>query len=191
LKGDRAPLRRCGWVSDHPLYLAYHDEEWGVPSHDDRHLFEHLVLEGAQAGLSWLTILKRRAGYRRAFAGFDAAKVARFNRRSVDRLLADEGIIRNRAKVESAIRNSRRFLDVVDEFGSFDAYAWRFVDGAPIRRGPWAAWKEIPAESPESQLFSRDLKSRGFSFVGPTIMYAYMQAVGMVNDHTAGCFRAP
>jgi DNA-3-methyladenine glycosylase I len=162
-----------------------------VPSHDDRHLFEHLVLEGAQAGLSWLTILKRRQGYRRAFAGFDAARVARFNVRSVDRLLSDEGIIRNRAKIESAIRNARRFLVVVEEFGSFDAYAWRFVGGTPIRRGPWTTWKQIPVDSPESQAFSKDLKARGFTFVGPTIMYAYMQAVGMVNDHTVGCFRAP
>jgi DNA-3-methyladenine glycosylase I len=184
-------IRRCGWVSEHPLYLAYHDEEWGVPSHDDRHLFEHLVLEGAQAGLSWLTILKRRDGYRRAFAGFDAEKVARFNVRSVERLLGDERIIRNRAKVGSAIRNARRFLAVVEEFGSFDAYAWRFVDGEPIRRRPWKTWKEIPAESAESHAFSKDLKARGFTFVGPTIMYAYMQAVGMVNDHTADCFRAP
>ena len=182
-------LRRCDWVGEHPLYLAYHDEEWGVPSRDDRHLFEHLVLEGAQAGLSWLTILKRREGYRRAFAGFDVEKVARFNSRSVARLLADEGIIRNRAKVHSAINNAKRFLEVQREFGSFAAYAWSFVGGKPIRRGSYATWKELPTESEESRAWSEDLKKRGFTFVGPTSMYAYMQAVGMVNDHSKSCFR--
>ena len=181
--------RRCGWVTGHPLYLAYHDEEWGVPSHDDRHLFEHLVLEGAQAGLSWLTILKRREGYRRAFAGFDVDKVARFNSRSVKRLLADAGIIRNRAKVRSAINNAKRFRAVKAEYGSFAEYAWSFVGGKPLRRGPYQTWREIPAETDESHAFSRDLKKRGFTFVGPTIMYAYMQAVGLVNDHTTDCFR--
>ncbi len=182
-------IQRCDWVGEHPLYLAYHDEEWGVPSHDDRHLFEHLILEGAQAGLSWLTILKRREGYRKAFSGFDVEKVARYNRRSVERLLGDERIIRNRAKVKSAINNARRFLEVREEFGSFADYAWRFVDGEPIYRGPFASWHELPAETAESRAFSKDLKQRGFSFVGPTIMYAYMQAVGMVDDHTSKCFR--
>ncbi len=181
--------KRCDWVGEHPLYLAYHDEEWGVPSHDDRHLFEHLVLEGAQAGLSWLTILKRREGYRRAFARFDVEKVARFNSRSVARLLADEGIIRNRAKVNSAINNAKRFLEVQREFGSFAKYVRGFVGGKPIRRGRYKTWRDIPAESEESHALSKDLKKRGLNFVGPTIMYAYMQAVGMVNDHTESCFR--
>jgi DNA-3-methyladenine glycosylase I len=180
---------RCDWVGAHPLYLAYHDEEWGVPSFDDRHLFEHLVLEGAQAGLSWLTILKRREGYRRAFAGFDAARVARFNSRSVERLLADPGIIRNRAKVHSAIGNAKRFLEVRAEFGTFSRYVWSFVGGKPPAPARYAAWKQIPTESEASRALSSDLKERGFNFVGPTIMYAYMQAVGMVNDHTEKCFR--
>jgi len=188
MTGD-SELSRCGWVGEHPLYVAYHDEEWGVPSHDERHLFEHLILEGAQAGLSWLTILKRRQTYRRAFSGFAVETVARYNRRSVARLLADEGIIRNRAKVHSAINNARRFLEVQEEFGSFAEYAWGFVGNQPIYRGPYQAWRDIPVDSPESIAFSKDLKRRGFSFVGPTIMYAYMQAVGMVNDHTADCFR--
>ena len=181
--------QRCDWVGDHPLYLAYHDEEWGVPSYDDRHLFEHLILEGAQAGLSWLTILKRREGYRRAFAGFDVATVARYNSRSVARLLADERIIRNRAKVHSAINNARRFLEVQREFGSFAEYAWGFVGGKPLPRKRYGRWQELPAATDASRAFSQDLKRRGFSFVGPTIMYAYMQAVGMVNDHIVGCFR--
>jgi DNA-3-methyladenine glycosylase I len=180
---------RCDWVGGHPLYLAYHDEEWGVPSFDDRHLFEHLILEGAQAGLSWLTILKRRDGYRQAFAQFDAVKVARFNTRSVERLMADPGIIRNRAKVHSAIENARRFLAVQAEFGSFARYAWSFVGGRPPAPARYETWKQIPTESEASRAFSRDLKTRGFNFVGPTIMYAYMQAVGMVNDHTDRCFR--
>ncbi len=184
--GDR---ERCDWVGEHPLYVAYHDDEWGVPSRDDRHLFEHLILEGAQAGLSWLTILKRRDGYRRAFAGFDVDRVARFNRRSVERLLRDPGIIRNRAKVESAIRNARCYRDVQEEYGSFADYAWGFVGGEPIVGGPYRGWQEIPTESDESRALSKDLKRRGFSFVGPTIVYAYMQAVGMVDDHTEACFR--
>ena len=183
------PRGTCDWVGDHPLYHAYHDEEWGVPSFDDRHLFEHLVLEGAQAGLSWLTILKRREGYRRAFAGFDVATVARYNSRSVARLLGDAGIIRNRAKVHSAINNAKRFLEVQAEFGTFARYAWGFVGGKPLAKKAYRNWKELPAETDESRAFSRDLKERGFSFVGPTIMYAYMQAVGMVNDHAVGCFR--
>jgi len=184
-----ADKRRCGWVGEHPLYLAYHDEEWGVPSYDDRHLFEHLILEGAQAGLSWLTILKRRQGYRRAFSGFDVRKVARYNVRSVARLLGDERIIRNRAKVASAINNAKRFLEVQTELGSFADYAWSFVGGQPLERVVYATWRDLPAQTEESQAFSKDLKQRGFNFVGPTIIYAYMQAVGMVNDHTADCFR--
>ncbi len=179
---------RCVWCGDDPVYLAYHDEEWGVPVHDDRRLFEFLVLEGAQAGLSWITILKRRPGYRRAFAGFDPARVARYGPRQVERLLADPGIIRNRQKVNSAIRNARAFLEVQAEFGSFDAYLWRFVDGRP-RQNRWRGDGDIPAATPESEAFSKDLRQRGFSFVGPTIMYAHMQAVGMVNDHVTGCFR--
>lgn len=183
-----ADKKRCDWVGEHPLYVAYHDEEWGVPSFDDHHLFEHLILEGAQAGLSWLTILKRRQGYRRAFSGFDVRTVARYNKRSVARLLGDERIIRNRAKVASAINNAKRFLELQAEFGSFAEYAWSFVGGQPLKRGAYASGRDIPAETEQSHAFSKDLKRRGFSFVGPTIMYAYMQAVGMVNDHTADCF---
>jgi DNA-3-methyladenine glycosylase I len=171
-----------------PLYLAYHDEEWGVPSHDDRHLFEMLVLEGAQAGLSWWTILRKRENYRTAFAGFDPASVATFDARRTARLMADPGIVRNRAKIESAVRNAKAVLAVHGEFGTFDAYIWGFVGGRPIRNA-WASVREIPAETPESRAMSKDLKSRGFGFVGPTICYAFMQAVGMVNDHVVGCFR--
>ena len=168
--------------------LDYHDREWGVPVHDDRKHFEFLVLEAAQAGLSWSTILKRREGYRRAFADFDPQKVARFSQRKVEKLVQDSSIIRNRMKIEAAIRNARQFLAVQDEFGSFDSYAWRFVDGRP-RLNRWKSTKEIPATSPQSDAFSKDLKARGFSFVGSTIIYAHMQAVGMVNDHLVGCFR--
>jgi DNA-3-methyladenine glycosylase I len=181
--------KRCEWVvGADALYLEYHDREWGTPSHDDRHLFEMLVLEGAQAGLSWSTILRKRPGYRRAFADFDAAKVARFNARSVERLLADPGIVRNRAKVESAVTNAKRALDVQREFGSLDAFLWSFVDGRPIVNG-WRKLSEIPAETDESRAMSKDLKRRGFRFVGPTVCYAFMQAVGLVNDHEADCFR--
>ena len=169
--------------------LAYHDEEWGVPSHDDRHLFELLTLEGAQAGLSWSTILRKREGYRKAFAGFDPAKVARFGPKDVERLLGDPGIVRNRLKVESTIENAGRVLEVQDELGSFDAYLWGFVDGEPIVGG-WRSLTEIPAETPLSKTLSKDLKKRGFRFVGPTIMYAFMQSVGMVDDHTVDCFRS-
>lgn len=181
-------LVRCGWCGTDPLYVAYHDTEWGVPVHDDRMLFEFLILEGAQAGLSWITILKKREAYRRAFAGFDAGKVARFGPRQVERLLADAGIVRNRLKIEAAINNAQRFLAVQEEFGSFDAYVWRFVDGRPIvnRR---KTLKQVPASTPESDALSRDLKARGFKFVGSTICYAHMQATGMVNDHLTGCFR--
>jgi DNA-3-methyladenine glycosylase I len=169
--------------------LAHHDEEWGVPSHDDRHLFELLTLEGAQAGLSWSTILRKREGYRKAFAGFDPAKVARFGPQDVERLLGDPGIVRNRLKVESTIENAGSVLGVQDELGSFDAYLWGFVDGEPIVGG-WRSITEIPAETPLSKALSKDLKKRGFRFVGPTIMYAFMQSVGMVDDHTVDCFRS-
>ena len=180
--------KRCIWCGDDPLYVAYHDEEWGVPVHDDRKLFEFLILEGAQAGLSWITILRRREGYRKAFSGFDPARVARYNQRSIARLLADPGIIRNRLKVNSAVRNARAFLAVQEEFGSFDAYQWRFVDGRP-RINRLKRDGDIPATSPQSDAFSKDLKQRGFNFVGSTIIYAHMQAVGMVNDHVVNCFR--
>ena len=179
---------RCDWAGKDPIYIAYHDREWGVPVHDDRLLFEFLVLEGAQAGLSWLTILKKRENFRRAFAGFEPAKVARFDRRKVARLLEDAGIIRNRLKIESAITNARAFLKVQREFGSFDAYQWTFVGGKP-RRNRWRRIEEVPAHTPESDALRRDLRERGFRFVGPTICYAHMQAVGMVNDHLTGCFR--
>lgn len=184
-----AEIRRCEWgISEDRLYLAYHDEEWGVPSHDDRHLFEMLVLEGAQAGLSWATILRKREGYRRAFAGFDPGSVARFGQRDVQRLLEDPGIVRNRLKVESAVNNAARVLEVQDEFGSLDAYLWSFVDGRPIVNR-WTRLAELPAETDESKAMSKDLKRRGFRFVGPTVCYAFMQAVGMDNSHVADCFR--
>ena len=181
--------RRCDWVPDgDAAYVAYHDLEWGVPSHDDRHLFEMLTLEGAQAGLSWSTILGKRDGYRRAFTDFDAARVARFDRRRIERLLSDPGIVRNRLKVESAVNNARRTLEVRDEFGDLAGYLWGFVGGSPIV-GAWRSIAEIPAETAESKAMSKDLKRRGFRFVGPTVCYAFMQAVGMVNDHTTTCFR--
>ena len=179
---------RCPWGASDPLYVPYHDEEWGVPLHDERRLFEMLVLEGAQAGLSWLTILRRREGYRRAFDRFDPRAVARYGRRDVERLLADGGIIRNRLKIDSAINNARAFLAVQDEFGGFDAYVWRFVDGEP-KQNAWTAPDEVPAQTPVSHAMSKDLRGRGFTFVGPTICYAHMQATGMVNDHLVGCFR--
>jgi DNA-3-methyladenine glycosylase I len=181
-------VRRCPWPGDIPVYLSYHDQEWGVPLTDDRRLFEFLILEGAQAGLSWLTILKRRAGYRKAFADFDAEKVARFGDRDVARLLRDPGIIRNRAKVRAAVRNARAFLAIQNEFGSFSAYQWRFVDGRPVQNR-WQRLAQLPATSKASDAFSKDLKARGMSFVGSTILYAHMQAVGMVNDHLTDCFR--
>lgn len=167
---------------------AYHDEEWGVPSHAERELYELLTLEGAQAGLSWLTILNKREGYRTAFAGFDPEVVARFGPRDVERLLGDAGIVRNRLKIESAVTNASRVLEAQEEFGSFDAYLWRFVDGRPIV-GRWRALSELPAETDDSRELSKDLKRRGFRFVGPTVCYSFMQAVGMVNDHTVDCFR--
>ncbi|MBI5886369.1 MAG: DNA-3-methyladenine glycosylase I [Deltaproteobacteria bacterium] len=184
---DIEPIR-CGWVSDDPLYIAYHDTEWGVPVHDDRRLFEFLILEGAQAGLSWLTILKKRENYRKAFSGFDPAKVARFREEKIQRLLLDPGIIRNRLKVRAAINNAAAFLKIQDEFGSFAEYSWQFVGNKPIKN-TFKTIKQVPATTPESDSFSKDLKKRGFKFVGSTIIYAHMQAVGMVNDHTKDCFR--
>ena len=179
---------RCGWCGSDPLYVAYHDLEWGTPLHDDRLLFEFLILEGAQAGLSWITILKRREGYRHAFERFDPAVVAGFDEVKQAELLKDSGIIRNRLKIASAVSNARAFLDVQNEFGSFDSYLWRFVDGSPIQNS-WKTHGNIPASTPLSDALSKDLKRRGFRFVGSTICYALMQAVGMVNDHTVDCFR--
>jgi DNA-3-methyladenine glycosylase I len=182
-------INRCTWVgSGNPLMLEYHDREWGVPVHDDPKHFEFLVLEAAQAGLSWSIVLKKREGYRRAFSQFDPRKVARYTQKRIEKLIADPSIIRNRLKIQAAVRNARAFLAIQDEFGSFDAYCWRFVDGRP-RVNRWKAIREIPATSHESDTFSKDLKLRGFSFVGSTVMYAHMQAVGMVNDHLVGCFR--
>ena len=183
------PLKRCAWA-DHgdPLMTEYHDREWGVPVHDDRKHFEFLMLEAAQAGLSWAIVLRKREGYRRAFAGFDPDKVARFTDRKIQALVADPGIVRNRMKIEAAVRNARAFLAVRDEFGSFDAYCWTFVDGRPIVNRPKRS-ADIPATSSHSDAWSKDLKRRGFSFVGSTIVYAHMQAVGMVNDHLTDCFR--
>jgi len=183
-----AEKRRCEWGAKNPLAQVYHDEEWGVPSRDDRHLFEMLILEGAQAGLSWDTILRKRENYRRALAGFDPARVARFDGARRARLLADPGIVRNRQKVESAVVNAKMFLAVKAEHGSFAEYVWRFVDGAPMQNA-WTSIRQVPAETRESRALSRDLLARGFKFVGPTICYAFMQAVGMVNDHVTTCFR--
>ena len=180
--------RRCAWAGSDPLYVRYHDREWGVPVHRDRKLFEMLVLEGAQAGLSWLTILRKRENYRRAFDRFDPQKIARYDRRRIERLLQDTGIVRNRAKVESAVANARAFLAIREEYGSFNRFVWRFVDGAPkINR--WRSPKQLLAKTDESTALSRELRRRGMNFVGPTICYAFMQAVGMVNDHTTDCFR--
>jgi DNA-3-methyladenine glycosylase I len=180
-------MTRCSWaISDSSI--AYHDTEWGVPQHDDRVLFEFLILEGAQAGLSWSTILNKRENYRRAFDHFDALKVANYDARKVRKLLADAGIVRNRLKIASSIQNAKAFLAVQKEFGSFDAYLWRFVGGKPIRNR-WKTMKQVPARTPESDALSKDLLKRGFKFVGSTICYAFMQAIGMVNDHTLDCFR--
>ncbi|MBF0180772.1 MAG: DNA-3-methyladenine glycosylase I [Magnetococcales bacterium] len=184
-----AGVSRCGWVDPaKPYYLAYHDEEWGVPVHDDRLHFAFLLLEGAQAGLSWDTILRKRAGYRQAFAEFDPVVVAGFGPERIDALCQDPAIVRNRLKIGSAVRNARVFLAIQEAFGSFDAYVWRFVGGAP-RINHWRHWREIPATTPESDALSRDLKGRGMNFVGSTIMYAHMQATGLVMDHTVDCFR--
>jgi DNA-3-methyladenine glycosylase I len=179
---------RCPWAGTDPLYVAYHDEEWGVPSRDDRHLFEMLILEGAQAGLSWITVLRKREGYRKAFAGFDPAKVARFGPGDVERLLGDPGIIRNRLKVESAIGNARAFLSLQNEAGSFAAWLWAFVDGRPVKND-FREIREVPARTPLAERISKDLLKRGFRFVGPTIVYAFLQAVGVVNDHLVTCPR--
>lgn len=179
---------RCGWAQHSPLESAYHDLEWGVPVHDDGVLFEFLILEGAQAGLSWSTILAKRENYRAALDGFDPAKIARYTPARRARLLQNPGLVRNRLKIESTVKNARAFLDLQAAFGSFDAYLWRFVDGAPLQNH-WTAMKQVPASSPVSDALSRDLKARGFSFIGTTILYAYMQAVGLVNDHLVDCHR--
>lgn len=181
-------MSRCSWAETDLLYIAYHDEEWGVPVRDDRLLFEFLVLEGAQAGLSWLTILKKREGYRKAFAGFDPVEVAAFGPDDVERLLADPGIVRNRLKVASAVSNAQALLRVQEEFGSFAGYQWDFVGGRTVHN-EWRAVAEIPAKTAVAERMSKDMKQRGFRFVGPTILYAHMQATGMVNDHTVDCFR--
>lgn len=181
-------MERCGWATKDPEYIQYHDEEWGVPVHDDQKLFEFLLLEGAQAGLSWLTILKRRQRYRKAFADFDVKKVAGFTLEKIETLLLDPGIIRNRLKVTAAVTNARAFIKIREAFGSFDAYSWRFVDGRQ-KINAFKNLKDIPATTKESDAFSRDLKQRGFKFAGSTIIYAHMQAVGMVNDHLVSCFR--
>ncbi len=180
--------KRCAWVKDDPLYIAYHDTEWGVPVHDDRLLFEFVLLEGAQAGLSWETVLKKRENYRRAFAGFDPKKVAKFDEKKIAALLQDPGIIRNRLKVRAAVSNAHCFLEIQKEFGSFDAYVWGFVDGRP-RSNSWRKTEQVPATTPQSDALSKDLVKRGFKFMGSTIVYAHMQATGMVNDHIVDCFR--
>ena len=179
---------RCNWSTSDPLYINYHDREWGVPVHDDRLLFEFLILEGAQAGLSWITILRKRESYRKAFDNFNPEKVAKYSAKRVEKLLKNEGIIRNRLKINAAVRNAKSFLEIQKEFGSFDEYIWQFVNGKPkINR--WKNLKDVPARTSESDLMSQDLKKRGFKFAGSTICYAFMQATGMVNDHTTDCFR--
>lgn len=181
-------MERCGWVNEDPLYVEYHDKEWGVPVHDDEKLFEMLILEGAQAGLSWYTVLKKRESYRAAFDQFDVQKVAAYDETKIEELLNNEGIIRNRLKVRAAVTNAQAFIRIQEQHGSFDTYLWNFVDGKPIMNH-WPTLKEVPASTPLSDAISKDLKKRGFSFVGTTIIYAFMQAIGMVNDHTATCFR--
>ena len=181
-------MTRCEWPGDDPLYIEYHDKEWGVPEHDDRKLFEMLILDGMQAGLSWLTILKKRENFRRAFDDFDAEKVAGYDETRIRELLNDAGIIRNRLKIRAAVENARAFLRVQDEFVSFDRYIWQFVQGEPIVNA-WKSLAELPAFTPEAEAMSQDLKRRGFKFVGPTICYAFMQAAGLVNDHVVDCFR--
>lgn len=180
--------KRCSWVSDDPLYIDYHDHEWGVPVHDDRELFEFLVLEGAQAGLSWVTILKKRDGYRKHFKDFDVKKVAQMTDEELDEILKDPSIVRNKLKIYSVRKNARAFLEVQEEFGTFDAYIWGFVDHMQTQNA-WKALEDVPTKTDVSDALSKDLKKRGFTFVGSTIMYAYMQAVGLVNDHTTDCFR--
>lgn len=182
-------IKRCGWATSDQLYIKYHDEEWGVPVHDDRLLFEFLILEGAQAGLSWITILKKRENYRKAFDNFNAKKIANYDGKKIESLLSNEGIIRNKLKINAAVQNAKAFLNVQKEFGNFDKYIWQFTGGHPKKNLPQSL-KVIPSKSPESDLMSIDLKKRGFKFVGSTICYAFMQAVGMVNDHTVDCFRS-
>jgi len=179
---------RCRWVTDDPVYIDYHDCEWGVPCYDDQHLFEMLILEGAQAGLSWHTILKKREGYRKAFAQFDAQKMARFSEKKIETLLQNPAIVRNRLKINAAVTNARAYLAIVEEYGNFSDYIWQFIGGKPVINH-WKKLKDIPVTTVESDNMSKDLKKRGFKFVGSTICYAYMQSVGMVNDHTTDCFR--
>ncbi len=186
--GKHLSGRRCQWAGSDPLYTAYHDLEWGVPSHDDRHLFEMLILEGAQAGLSWITILRKRDNYRKAFSNFDPARIARFDRKRMATLLRNPGIVRNHLKIHATVQNAKAFLAIQKEFGTFNAYIWQFIGGSP-RQNRWRTLRDIPPKSPESDAMSKDLKKRGFSFVGSTICYAFMQATGMVNDHTVDCFR--
>jgi DNA-3-methyladenine glycosylase I len=189
MRSEASPNKRCSWVNvDNPLLLEYHDREWGIPVHSDRQHFEVLVLSGAQAGLNWSLVLKKREGYRRAFDRFDPERVARYSEKQTRSLLVDPQIIRNRMKIEAAVRNAGAFLKIQEEFGGFDSYCWRFVGGKP-KLGRWKASRQIPATSPESEALSKDLKQRGFSFVGPTVVYAYMQAAGLVNDHLISCFR--
>ncbi|MBB6218842.1 DNA-3-methyladenine glycosylase I [Anaerosolibacter carboniphilus] len=180
--------KRCDWAGQEQIYIDYHDKEWGVPVHEERKLFEFLILEGAQAGLSWITILKKRENYRKAFDGFDPEKVARYDEKKLEELMGNEGIVRNRLKIQAAIQNAKAFLAVQQEFGSFDAYIWHFVDEKPLKNA-WKSLKEVPAKTSVSDAMSKDLKKRGFKFVGSTICYAFMQAIGMVNDHTTDCFR--
>ena len=180
--------QRCAWAGDDNLYRQYHDSEWGVPLHDDRALFEFLILEGAQAGLSWITILRKRENYRAAFDDFDATRIAAYGANKIESLLQDAGIVRNRLKIAAAVINAQKFLDVQDEFGSFDSFIWRFVDGNP-KQNRWRSPAEVPASTPESDVMSKELKRRGFKFVGSTICYALMQATGLVNDHTTDCYR--
>lgn len=186
-KAKTAQKQRCAWVSDDPIYIEYHDREWGRPIYDDRLLFEFLILEGAQAGLSWLTILKRRENYRKAFDHFDAEKIARYNDRKIKSLLQNEGIIRNKLKIAATVQNAKIYLDVLDEYDCFSDYIWQFIGGAPIKNH-WKTFKQVPNMTKESDHMSKTLKKRGFKFVGSTICYAFMQAVGMVNDHTTDCF---
>jgi DNA-3-methyladenine glycosylase I len=188
LKRGAIMKQRCEWCGSDPLYVAYHDDEWGVPVHDDRRLFEFLVLEGAQAGLSWLTILKKRENYRNALDAFDVERIAAYGPRDIRRLLDDPGIVRNRLKIEATIRNARGVLAIRDEYGTLDAFLWRYVDGTPVQNA-WKRMAQIPAKTKQSDQMSKDLRARGFNFVGSTICYAFMQAVGMVNDHVTDCFR--
>lgn len=181
-------IKRCSWCGDDPLYIHYHDKEWGVPLHNDRKLFEFLILEGAQAGLSWITILRKRSAYRKAFDQFDFNKVSEYNGHKIRELLNNPGIVRNRLKITGAVKNARAYIEIREEFGTFDKYIWNFVDGKPLRN-QWKHIKQVPASTAVSEAMSRDLKKRGFTFIGPTICYAFMQAVGMVNDHTLDCFR--